>query len=438
MDLARVSLTSPRIEYTNPPDALDELLAALNSDSATDEDPESEQVEEASSEPGPAPTILISQIELTDGTLRYVDRSVRPVHETKIQKLRIDVKALTTSPAIGANKVSIDGRIQSTGSFTLRGALPGGQGKLDFALRQLDLTSYDSLAHAAGWQIESGSTSLDSAIIASDGRLETKNELVLHGLHVASNDDSAFSSRFGMSADMALALLRDQSGDIAISAPITFDEDGAGVDLGPIVLSAMRSALQGALTSPLKMFGMLMPEGADADTLGALPFAPGEGSPGPEAHAQLKSLAELIESRPMLGLSLQGHWSPDDRIPTARMVLEELANSGGDFPEIEGGSFFARRRVASALRDGDAAVGALASEDKTLLEKYVAAQEVSEARFQQLADMRAQSLRTMLLEVGAPEEAISIATPSPANQPSVTIDFDSRPEPIAARSTSEN
>jgi len=44
----------------------------------------------------------------------------------------------------------------------------------------------------------------------------------------------------------------------------------------------------------------------------------------------------------------------------------------------------------------------------------------------------------MLLEVGAPEEAISIATPSPADQPSVTIDFDSRPEPIAARSTSEN
>jgi hypothetical protein len=356
-----------------------------------------------------------------------VDRSVNPVHETKVRKLRVDVEALTTSPAIGANKISIDGLIQAAGSFRLRGALPGGQGELDFALKQLDLVSFDSLAHTSGWQIESGSTSLNSAIVASDGRYETKNELVLHGLDLASKGDDRFSAQFGMSAEMALALLRDQSGDIAISAPITLDAGGAGVALGPIILSAMRSALQGALTAPLKIFGMLIPEGAGEDSFGALPFAPGEDEPGSEAQAQLKPLAELIESRPMLGLSLEGHWSQEDRTPTARKILVELANSGGDFPKIDGTSFFARRRIASALRDGDAAEDALAQEDRALLENYIAAQEVSEARFQELAETRARSLRTKLLELGTPEEAISIATPSAADRPSVTIDLGSRP-----------
>jgi hypothetical protein len=438
MDLTRVSLTAPRIQYTNPPDALDELLAALAKDSAALEDPEAEPDEEAPNEPGIPPTILISQLELNDGTLRFVDRSVKPVHETKIQKLRIRVDALTTAPAVGAKEVSADGLIQSTGSFKLRGALPGGQGELDFALEQLDLVSYDSLAGAAGWQIESGSTSLDSTIIASGDSYKTNNKLVLHGLDVASKNESEFSSRFGMPLDLALALLRDASGDISITAPVTLDAEGGGVDLGPIVLSALRSALQGALTSPLKMLGMLVPKGAGADSLGALPFAPGEDEPGPDARAQLASLAAFLESRPRLGLSFDGHWSTDDRTPTARKILRELANSGGDLPEIDGASLFARRRVATALRGDDAAEDELSPEDKELLEKYVAAQEVSQARFRALAEMRAQSLRSTLLELGAHAEALSIGSPSPSDQPSVTIDLQSRPEPIAAQSAPEN
>jgi len=437
-DLARVALTSPRIRYTNPPDALDELLAALADDGAPEDGPRDEQTRETSSGAGSTPPIAISQLELTDGTLRYVDRSVKPIHETKIQKLRVRIDALTTAPTFAANEISVEGLIQSTGSFKLRGALPGGQGELDFALRQLDLVSYDSLAHAAGWQIESGSTSLDSKIIAGDGRYKTKNELVLHDLDVASKGENAFSSRFGMSADIALALLRDPSGDITISAPITFDAEGAGVDLGPIILSALRSALQGALTSPLKMFGMLIPRGSNADTLGALPFAPGEDEPGPDARVQLESLAEFVESRPMLHLSLEGHWSAEDRVPTARKILRELADSGGDFPEIDGASFFARRRVATALRAGESAEDELAPDDKTLLEKYITAQEVSETRFRALAETRAQSLRTTLLELGAPAEALSIGTTSPSEQPSVTIDLDSRSESITpTRSDSE-
>jgi hypothetical protein len=239
-----------------------------------------------------------------------------------------------------------------------------------------------------------------------------------------------------MSADLALALLRDPSGDITISAPITFDADGAGVDLGPIILSALRSALQGAITSPLKMLGMLIPEGASADTFGALPFAPGEDEPGPDARAQLESLAEFIENRPMLRLSLDGHWSAEDRAPTARKILRELADSGGDFPEVDGASFLARRRVASALRAGEGAEDALAPDDKALLEKFVAAQEVSEARFRALAEARAQSLRTTLLDFGSSAEALLIGKTSPSDQPSVTIDLDSRREPVAAQITS--
>jgi hypothetical protein len=426
-DLSRLTLNSPHIVYTNPPDALDELLAALDDGSAPEDDSATEAAEEASTEPGgaPAPTIAISQLELTDGTLRYVDRSVKPTHETKIHKLRATIDAITTTPAAGARKIAVDGLIQSTGSFKLRGALPGGQGELDFALRELDLVSFDSLARAAGWEIETGTTSLDSAIVASHDGYKTKNELVLHDLDVTPDDGGEFSSRFGMSVDLALALLRDPSGDIPLSVPVAFTGEGAGVDVGAILLSAIRNALQGAIASPLKMLGMLVPKGASPDSLGAIPFAPGEHELRTDERSKLKSLAGFVKSRPMLSLSLHGHWSTEDRIPTALKILEESANSGGDFPEVDDASFFARRRVAAALRArADGQQGALAPNDEALLERYLAAQEVSEARFRALADARAQFLRSALLELGASADALSVGTATPTEQPSVSIDLD--------------
>ena len=439
IDLSRVALASPRIVYTNPPDALDELLAALADGSAPTEDASIQQLDEAPSESASVPRIEIDRLELTDGTLRYVDRSVKPAHETKVHKLHARIDALTTLPTIGASQISIDGLIQSAGSFDLRGALPNGQGELDFSLRQLDLVSYDSLARAAGWQIESGAVSIETTVIARDNVYKTKNELVLHDLDVAAEAGNGFSSQFGMPVDLVLALLRDPEGDISISAPIVFDSEGTNVELGTILASTLRNALQGAIASPIKMFGMLIPKGASTDSFGALPFAPGEAQPGPDARSQLESLAEFVQSRPMLKLSLHGHWSADDRTPTARKILAEKALSGADLPELDGVSFFARRRIQAALRArGSDAEETLSPEDDALLARVVAAQEVSETRFRALAEARAESLRTMLLDFGAPAEALAIGSADASESPSVSIELDSRRPSITAKANPDN
>jgi len=438
IDLTELTLVSPRIVYTSPPDALNELLAALDEGSASD-GASTPKVDEAPSGPESSPRIKIGKLELTDGTLRYVDRSVRPVHETKIHKLHASIDAFATLPAIGVDQISIEGLIQSAGSFELHGALPDGQGELEFALRQLDLVSYDSLARAAGWQIESGAASLDSNIIARGDRYETKNDLVLHDLAVEAEDGNGFSSRFGMSVDLVLALLRDSKGDIPISAPITYDSGGTSVELGTILVSALRNALQGAIASPVKMLGMLVPDSASSDSLGALPFAPGEAQPGPDTRPQLKSLAKFVQSRPMLKLSLEGHWSEDDRDPTAWKILEEKAGSGEELPEVDGVSFFARRRITAALRAHSSdAEAELAPEDEALLARYVAAQEVDEARYRALAEERAQSVRTTLLELDVPAEALAIGSTSPSEHPSVSIDLNSRRQSTDARANSKN
>jgi len=416
-ELSRLALTSPRIVYTNPPDALDELLAALEAGSTAAEEPASDD------EAGGAAMISIAAVALEGGTLLYVDRAVQPTHETKIHALRARVDDFATNP-LGAEKVSVDGLIQSVGSFKLRGGVPRGLGKLELALRRLDLVSYDSLASEVGWHIERGSSSLDSVLEAHGDGYRTRNELVLHDLDVTPEDGAGFSSRFGMSVDLALALLRDPAGDISLSMPIEFDADGTGVNLGPLLLSALRNALKGALASPIKMFGMLRPASGGAASFGILPFAPGEREPGPETRDRLKPLAKLLANRPMLGLALRGHWNPQDRRTLAMAILSEHALSGGALPDIENASLSAHRRVLGALRARAAEdEGALDAKDTALLERYAKAQEVPIERYRAFAKARAEAARDALIELGAPGEALQLRAAEPADQPGVGADL---------------
>lgn len=434
VEVSRVALSSPRIVYTNPPDALDELLDALAGEPAESPDDTTGNETATIDEETPlAPVVTIEELEVTDATIRYVDRSVKPTHETKIHQLRVALDSLATIPAPGVNKVSIDGLIQSAGSFKLRGHLPGGQGELHFSLSQLDLVSYNSLARAVGWGIETGTTSLDTTIVVAGESFKTKNKIVLHDLDVAPEDESGFSSRFGMSVDLILALLRDPSGDIPLSVPVTVDDEGAGVEIGPIVLSAVRNAIQGAIASPLKMLGMLVPKsGESADALTSLPFPPGDAEVAPDTRSQLESIVEFIDSRPMLSLTLRGHWSPEDRLPTAMKILEEKVVSGDDFPKVEDTSFFSRRRVAAALSArARSEPYELSSSDAALLERYVTAQEVTEERLRALADSRSASIQAALVELGAPTVAISVGIASASSGPSVSLGLDSSPERVA-------
>src|SRR4029450_8955797 len=92
---------------------------------------------------------------------------------------------------------------------------------------------------------------------------------------------------------------------------------GASAGLGPILLGALRAALTGAVTSPLKALGMLMPGGGAAQSSSAAPsapvvFAPGDATAPADAGAQLAPLASLLAQRPTLGLALVGHAGEGD------------------------------------------------------------------------------------------------------------------------------
>jgi hypothetical protein len=424
VDVTSLDIVKPKVVFTNPPEALDDLLA-IYTDPPLPEEAAADEPAPGDPEPtaGPAMTIDIENLKLSEGELVFVDRTVTPRHETRIRDFRLDATGVTSSPA-GAEQVEMAGLIHEKGSIEVKGKLPGGKGSLHFEVRRLDLASYNGFARGAGLNLNSGDASLESAIRILDGRYESDNDLVLHDLRVDTTEPGAFSSAFGVSLDLALALLRGPSGDIQLMIPVSFEESGVGVGTGSIIGSALKEAFTGVLTSPFKLVGGLLPTGSEPASRDAIEFEPGAVELGASAEKRTDRLADLLEERPGLGLTVRGQTAPADEPSLAYAVLRDLAVEGEGLPELEGAGLFARRRLSSALRErAKGGAGPLEPADEALLSRYLEAQDVPIERHEALAQARAQSVVDALISAGATAGSLTVGAPERADTPGVVIDL---------------
>jgi hypothetical protein len=239
----------------------------------------------------------------------------------------------------------------------------------------------------------------------------------------------------GMPLDLALALLRDPQGDIKLPIPLEYGEKGATAGIGAILLGALQAAITGAVTSPIKALGVLLPEGGSAEiSFEPIPFAAGSAGVPDDAAVRSEPLAKLLAQRPGLGLALVGYAGPDDRLALAERVLIERVAADRDLPELSDAGFFARRRVHGALEArGRGEPGALEPEDEALFARYLEATKVSAERYTDLARRRAEAVREVFTTthgIAAARLALE-ASPEPA-KPDVALELRVAAAPEAA------
>jgi hypothetical protein len=437
VEINSFEIFAPKAVFTNPPDALDDLLAiyteppplkeAAADESAPNEVAASPQNSSESTaldaKSAPAMIIAIDELKVANGELVFVDRTVTPRHETRIRDFRLDAAGVTSAPG-GSEQFEMAGLIQQKGTFKVEGKLPSGKGSLRIKVRRLDLVGYNGFARKAGLNLHAGDASLESVIHVADGRYKANNDFVLHDLRVDATEPGAFSSAFGVSLDFALALLRGPGGDIKLALPVSFDKSGAGVGMATLVRSALKDAFTGVLTSPIKLLGGLLPTGAKPDSLEGIAFESGESELGATAEKRIATFITLLNERPALGLTLHGQTAVVDEPGLAYAILRDRALAGDGLPKLEGAGFFARRRLASALLErADGGAGVLDSADETLLSRYVDMQTVPAERHEALAQARAQSVFDALIGVGAPANALTIGAAERTEAPGVVFNF---------------
>ncbi len=392
-------------------------------------------IEEFASTPGAeATSITLGKLGLDAESIHFEDQKVQPAYSGRLRAVVVRAEGLRFPERV-ARSLRATGASAAGGRFELTGSLDGDTGEAKLDLKGLALAPFNPYANqAAGYRI-AGDASLKTNLRVRGARYDAKNRIVLGDLEVSSQDPGDFEKRFGVPLDLALALLRDPTGNISLSIPVSVDETGTRTGVATIVAGALRQALIGAITSPLKMLGSVASGvgglfGGDGAGIAPIAAAPGATEPEPGQGERYEGLVKLLSERPELALKLRGRTGPDDRPRVAEQILIERVESGDGLPELDDGAgFLQRRRLTGALEErGRGEPGELDAEDAAMLERYIAAIDVPDERLTALARARAESVRAIATaEYGAPSTHLLAADPAPPGAPGVLLELTPAP-----------
>jgi hypothetical protein len=436
--LDSVKLVEPKIRYTRPSPQLDALLGINLSGTPAPPGgpPGAPKPSPATPTPpaeakGAAPIDLsIASVEMVDGDVEALDNTVKPPARTRVHGLSLQAKDVAF-PAVAVGDVKFHAILPTTAQLDVAGKLaPGNVGDFTLKLRNLDLPVFNPYASAAaGVTIDRGDASADVKLKMRGAKMQIDNQLQLHQLGVSMRDPSSFERSFGVPLDLALALLRDPKGNIKLAIPVTIDEKGSKIGIGTVVASAIKAAVIGAVTAPLKLVGALFQGGGGEASAGGvsvepLPSVVGGAALDGDQAGRLDGLAKMLGQRPNVALSLRGRVGPEDKPKVAEQILIEKRKAGQDLPDIEGTNILSRRRIGQAL-DRRAKGGAteLDPDDQALYDRYVAAVAVPDDRLAALAKSRAEVVRDALVAKGVPTQRLRIGDPESESKPGVVIGF---------------
>ncbi|MCL4684906.1 AsmA family protein [Myxococcota bacterium] len=388
--------------------------------------------------PGPdALSIALATLGLDADAIQFEDQKVEPTYRGRLRNVVVRAEELRFPERL-ARSLHATGTSADGGRFELTGTLDGDSGEAKLELKGLALAPFDPYARrAAGYRI-AGDASLKTNLRIRGARYDARSRIVLGDLDVSSQDPGDFEKRFGVPLDLALALLRDPTGNISLSIPVSVDETGTRTGLATIIAGALRQALIGALTAPLKMLGSVASgvgglfSGAGAG-IAPIAVAAGATEPEPGQDERYEGFVKLLAKRPELALWLRGRTGPDDRPRVAEQMLIERVKRGDGLPELEDGAgFLQRRRLTGALeKRGRGEPGELDPDDAAMLERYVAAVDVPDERLTALARARAEAVREIATsEYGVAPSHLLVADPAPPGPPAVLLELTPAPPPL--------
>jgi hypothetical protein len=269
----------------------------------------------------------------------------------------------------------------------------------------LPLRPFNPYASASGYKIAAGTLTLESDARWGKAAYDADNEFSIDQLAVVgAGGESLFQKRFGLPMSVAIALLKDVKGRIALGVPLEGDQSGTRVDIGSIVAQALTRAIAGALVSPLKLLGAVNLKGSRIESFDPrpIPFAPGTDVATTAGREQTEQLGRMLEQLPSVMVALTGGAGTTDVRGLKEMaVLAELEETdegviGGIRNVLSFGKRDAIRKALAARARGDD--GPLDDDDREKLDEWVAERTVTDADLLALAERRVESVRSELVD----------------------------------------
>ena len=249
--------------------------------------------------------ISIAAINLINGSAYFADESLTPQFASSIESLNGSIEQLT-SDAGSAAKVAINGKIDSYAPVSLKGEINPLLEELfldlDFAVEGAELTSVNPYSGTyMGYYIDKGLLSLDVRYKVQNSELDGNNHVVIDQLTLGRKSDS--EQALSLPLGLAVALLQDNDGVIDLGLEVSGDLDNPDFSFGSIILNALGNLITKAVTAPFTFLASLV---GSEDELNRVDFAAGQDSLDEQATQRLTTLAEALNKRPGLRVSIEG------------------------------------------------------------------------------------------------------------------------------------
>jgi outer membrane protein OmpA-like peptidoglycan-associated protein len=269
---------------------------------------------EAASKPGANFPIDIGRIRIRRGEMDYADHSLALPFGTRIHRLHGFVNGISSSPGT-IGQLQLRGRVNTYGSFDAAGQLnlfdPTALTDIKVKFRNIEmarLTPYS--ATFVGRKITSGKLSLDLDYKIKNRQLTGDNQIIMDNLTLGDRVKSREAKDLPL--DLAIAVLQDADGRIDLGLPVSGSLDSPQFSYGGIIWEAFLKVIGKIVTSPFRMLSALF--GGTQERFANIAFEPGSSALLPPEQEKVANLANAMERRPGLLLTVHGVYSDADRV----------------------------------------------------------------------------------------------------------------------------
>lgn len=368
----------------------------------------------------------LGRVKINNASSRFTDQNLPIVFNAHMQALNGEVSGFSTGSKQPVD-IALEGQVDEFGLVEISGEMNPlditSQTTIKLAFSNLDLPAMSPYTvKFAGRQIAEGKGDIDLTYEVVDSQLNASNDIVIRDIRLGERVESP--DAMDLPLDLAVSLLKNSDGVIALNIPVSGDVNDPEFAMGPVIRGAIGSALKNIATAPFRFLGSLVGLSRDDEPIDEVRFRAGRADLAPPEQEKLLKLVAALSQRPQLALQIpapidesadaqglkatavEAHIetrleeidSTAQRDEKRRQVLEELYQQAGLSPDL---SVLEREFTTQDDSDeqAESQLDVLAYND-SLKKRLIAAEPVSDGQLQTLARQRQQAVADYINENG--------------------------------------
>ena len=258
---------------------------------------------------GLAAAIEVERFAVSDGRIDFRDLTLTPPYWRSLGAFELTASGIAL-PRPRVARFRGKGLVDELSPLRFEGSVGAERTEVTAEVEGLALPPFNAyLQPAANYAVSSGAASVKSEIVLDRSELEVNNQVVLSRLGVNGGGQDDFVQRqLGIPLTIALALMKDYRGNVALALPFGGDVRSPSFSLRGVILQAIVGAIRGAVLSPLNALGrVILHEGhIEQFDLAPIPFPPGSATLDASGRERVAQVAHVLGVRPDLAIRLTG------------------------------------------------------------------------------------------------------------------------------------